>query len=82
MKQATGKVVRLKASSNTKPLLPTHLLRIVAVEASCDPRTIAKFLRGQVISPLVRERVLRALKAHGLLHLVQASESESSGSVE
>ncbi len=51
--------------------LAAHLIRAVAVEASADPRTIRRVLLGEVVSALARDRVLRALEARGLLHLVQ-----------
>ncbi len=54
-----------------KTLLPAHLIRAVSVEALADPRTVKKVLRGEQVSPLAHERVLRALEARGLLHLVR-----------
>lgn len=50
--------------------LPAHQLRRVAVEAGCDPRSVVKMLAGEAVQPLLRERVTRALEAHGLGHLV------------
>ncbi len=60
--------------------LGAHLMRQVAVEAPADPRTIRRVLRGEPVSPMAHDRVLRALRARGLAHLVpQASCAESSG---
>lgn len=53
-----------------KTPLAAHLMRAVSVEAAADPRTVSKVLRGEIVAPLAHERVLRALKARGLLHLV------------
>lgn len=45
--------------------LSPHLLRAVAVEAGCDPRTVARALRGESYSTTTA-RVLAALSKLGL----------------
>jgi hypothetical protein len=59
-----------------KTPLPAHLIRVVSVEATADPRTVRKVLLGRPVSPLARDRVLRALETRGLLHLVQTRVGE------
>lgn len=56
--------------TNRRTPLAAHLVRAVSVEAPADPRTVRKVLLGEPVSPLAHDRVLRALKACGLLHLV------------
>jgi hypothetical protein len=70
-----SEVFRMLKNVNRKTPLPAHLIRAVSVEAPADPRTIRKVLLGESVSPLARERVLRALESRGLLHLVRRSES-------
>ena len=41
--------------------LTQHELRKVAVLAECDPRSVARYLRGQPVKALTRERIGRAL---------------------
>lgn len=41
--------------------------RRLAVEASCDPRTIDKVLRGEPVRGLARQRALAVLVAAGYL---------------
>ena len=57
-----------------KTPLAAHLVRAVAVEAPADPRTVRKVLLGEVVSPMTHDRVLHALEARGLLHLVPSRE--------
>jgi hypothetical protein len=54
--------------------LPAHLVRKVSVEAPADPRTIRALLLGRPVSPLARERIERALRHRGLMHLVPGVE--------
>ena len=49
-----------------KPKLSAHILRELAVTAEADPRTVLKLVSGERVSPLVRRRILRALRIHGL----------------
>jgi hypothetical protein len=60
-----------------KTPLAAHLMRVVSVEATADPRSVRKVLLGEAVAPLTRQRVLRALEARGLLHLVPDVESAS-----
>ncbi len=46
------------------PKLSQHLARKVAVAAVCDPRTVAKFMRGDHVQDLARARIAEALAAH------------------
>lgn len=57
-----------------KTPLAAHLMRVVSVEAAADPRTVRKVLLGEPVAPLARERVVRALEACGLMHLVPIGE--------
>jgi hypothetical protein len=65
----------MRTTVKRKTPLAAHLLRAVAVEAPADPRTIRRVLLGEPVSPLAKERVLRALDARGLLHLVPNHDS-------
>jgi hypothetical protein len=58
------------STTNRKTPLPAHLLREVSVAAPADPRSVSRVLLGERVAPLVRERILRALEARGLRHLV------------
>lgn len=64
-------------TTNRKTPLAAHLLRAVSVAAGADPRTIRKVLLGQPVSPLARERVVRALEARGLSHLIRPPQPEA-----
>lgn len=47
--------------------LPLHVLRRIAAAADADPRTVARFLRGEAIrGGAVAERVARAVADAGL----------------
>ena len=58
-------------TSRRRTPLAAHLLRAISVEAPADPRTVRKVLLGEQVSPMARERVVAALKARGLGHLVR-----------
>jgi hypothetical protein len=63
----------LGMANNTQPrrnTLGAHLTRCIAAEAPADPRSIEKLLRGEPVAPICRERIMRALEARGLAHLV------------
>jgi hypothetical protein len=55
----------------TKPALPAAILRTLCVHASCDPRSLRKYLGGVSVSPLPRMRIEEALRAGGYGHLVR-----------
>jgi len=59
--------------------LPAHLVLKVAVEASADPRSVRKLLRGEPLAALTSERILRALRERGLDHLVPHQAAEAVG---
>jgi len=49
-----------------------HQVRQVAVDATCDPRSVEKYLAGKTLKPMTRERIEKALRALGLGDLVQS----------
>lgn len=49
-------------STAPAPRTPTFVIRRIAVDAECDPRTVAKVLKGKPTKALPRARVLRALR--------------------
>ena len=65
-----------------KALLGAHLMRQVSVESMADPRTVRKVMLGTPVSAMVQERILRALMARGLMHLVCAASADRLRSVE
>lgn len=46
--------------------LKAHEIRAVAVSASCDPRTVARYVAGEPGQALVDKRIEAALVALGL----------------
>ncbi len=56
----------------TTTKLDASVLRQVAVEATCDPRSIQKYLAGGEVRPTVKERVTKALTKLGMKALVRA----------
>ena len=50
--------------------LSSLLRRQLALDALCDERTLKRALRGKPIKALCKERIVRALSARGLLHLL------------
>jgi hypothetical protein len=50
--------------------LPSHLVRKISVEAPADPRSVRKVLLGEPVAIMTRERIVRALREHGLKQLV------------
>ena len=42
-----------------------HDIRRLAVAAHCDPRTVAKVLRGEHVAQMTAERIAAALVAEG-----------------
>ena len=41
-------------------------LRKLAVASSCDPRTVAKFLRGEPVRGMARDRLIPVVAAAGI----------------
>lgn len=50
----------------TKLIVGAALLRALAVEASADPRTVARVLRGERVRGMADERIRRALEVRGI----------------
>ncbi len=50
--------------------IPSNDLRRIAVRACADPRSVAKLARGEPVRPLTRERILAAMEALRLSHLL------------
>lgn len=42
------------------------------MDATCDPRSVEKYLAGKTLKPMTRERIEKALRALGLGDLVQS----------
>ena len=52
--------------------LKWSVIRALAVDASCDERTVVKYFRHEDVTPLPRTRIENAIKARGLsAHLVK-----------
>jgi hypothetical protein len=51
----------------TPRTLDASTARKIAVEASCDPRTVQRAYRGEPVRGLAGERARAALVAHGLI---------------
>lgn len=49
------------------------MLREVSVKASCDPRSVAKYLDGKPLRSLVKNRIEAALRRLGLDEHVRAA---------
>ena len=52
-------------SKRPAPLIDAATLRRVAVEASCDPRTVLAVLRGESTKGMAYDRAKKALKGAG-----------------
>jgi hypothetical protein len=52
---------------NTRRKLDAATARKLAVEASCDPRTIHRVFDGEVVRGLAGERAAQVLEKHGLM---------------
>jgi len=72
-------VPAMSRTQNRKTPLAAYLIRKVAVESPADPRSVVKVLRGEPVSPMTRDRILRALEARGLGHLI-SQPSATAGS--
>jgi hypothetical protein len=68
-----------RESLHSHPALSTHQLRLVAVEATCDPRGVVKYLRGRSMRSMLQTRIEKALAACGFGHLVRATAPSSPG---
>lgn len=53
--------------------IDTATLRRLAVEAEADPRTVARYLRGEPVRGLAKHRIRRVLGEHGLLGIIVAA---------
>ena len=53
---------------NTPRTLDAATARTLAVEASCDPRTIIRVFRGEQVRGMAGDRARAVLLAHGLLN--------------
>ena len=51
--------------------LPAARVRAIAVASSTDPRTVARYIRGEHVAPLPEERIVRALCDAGLTQFVR-----------
>lgn len=58
------------------PSMDPHTLRVIAVAAEVDPRTVAKHLRGEQVRPMARTRIVRALQHLGLSPVVSAGATQ------
>ncbi|MBK9129444.1 MAG: hypothetical protein IPM13_16870 [Phycisphaerales bacterium] len=58
---------------NKNPL-PGHQLRALACAASVHPRTFARYLKGERISPLPASRIAAVLRRRSLEHLLTQGE--------
>jgi DNA-binding LacI/PurR family transcriptional regulator len=59
-------------STTERQRLGAAQIRRIAVEAACDPRTVARYLHGEKVAGVARERIERALVALGHGGLVRA----------
>jgi len=60
--------------NRTKPTLAASIARAMCVRASCDPRTLQKYLAGKPVMPMTLDRIEEALRAGGYGHLVRAPQ--------
>jgi hypothetical protein len=49
-----------------KTKLNASQTRAISVAASCDPRTLRRYVTGERVQPLCQERIERALREAGL----------------
>lgn len=57
--------------TNTARTLDAAMARKLAVEASCDPRTIQRVFRGEEVRGLPGKRAREVLEAHGLVQTLK-----------
>jgi hypothetical protein len=60
---------------NTARKLDAATARKLAVEASCDPRTLRRVLEGEAVRGLAVERAREVLVKHGLLPTTEHSNT-------
>jgi ribosome maturation protein Sdo1 len=51
---------------DTRPRVPSHKVREIAVRSSTDERTVRKVLDGREVRPMPAERIRRALEELGI----------------
>ena len=61
--------------SRTKPILAASISRAMCVRASCDPRSLKKYLAGESVSQMTLTRIEEALRTGGYGHLVRPPHS-------
>ena len=61
-----------KSKQAAEPLTRTEEVQI-AGEAQCDPRTVRRALRGDLVRPLTLDRIRAVLAKRGLLHKLKTS---------
>jgi len=66
----------VRTTMSTKPVLAASIERAMCVRASCDPRTLRKYLAGKTVMPMTRARIEEALRGGGYGHLVRAPQRE------
>lgn len=66
----SGPASETTMNDSTCTPLPGHRLRELACAASVHPRTFAKYLKGERISPLPASRIAAVLRRRGLEHLL------------
>ena len=61
------RTLALKMSTTQRACLTASMIRAVSVSASVAPRTLKRFLIGEVVAPMCAARIVRALHDHGLV---------------
>jgi hypothetical protein len=46
--------------------IPSHIGRILAIEASVDPRSVRKYALGETLAPMPSARIAKAISKLGL----------------
>jgi hypothetical protein len=62
--------------NRTKPVLPAAIARAMCVRASCDPRSLQKYLAGKPVSLMTLTRIEEALRAGGYGRLVRPPSTQ------
>lgn len=82
LEHTPGEVVKLQDTgimTSRSAQISASVAREVAVAASVDPRTLAKFLAGRDVSPMCAVRIERALRARHLHHLIRPAGDAGEG---